>query len=57
MRSKNMNVSTNAKPQNKTNSENDQYRKAFRQIGIRLAAVFLIIVFLASECAALMPVD
>jgi hypothetical protein len=51
------NVSPPAKAQSKINSENDSRRKARRQIWLRLAAVFLVIVFLASECATLLPLE
>jgi hypothetical protein len=37
------------------NSENEKRLVNWRKIGLRLAAIFLIIVFLASECAALLP--
>ena len=38
------------------NNENENRMGDWRKIGLRLAAIFLIIVFLASECAALLPV-
>jgi hypothetical protein len=40
---------------NKSKSDNarEQHSKTWRLIAIRLAAIFLIIVFLASECAPL----
>jgi hypothetical protein len=55
MKAKRMSDSLPAKTLIKTNSENDHRRKALRIMGLRLVAVFLIIVFLASECAALLP--
>jgi len=45
------------KDQSKTNSEKDRQQKNWRQIRLQLAAFFLVIVFLASECAALLPVE
>jgi hypothetical protein len=39
----------------KINNESEIRRVDWRKIGLRLAAVFLIIVFLASECATLLP--
>ena len=38
------------------NDEKEIHGKDWRKIGLRVAAVCLIIVFLASECAALLPV-
>ncbi len=57
MRSKNTNSSIPSKAQSKASSENDQSRARLRLIGIRLAAIFLVIVFIAGECAALLPVQ
>jgi cell division septal protein FtsQ len=57
MKLKNTNTLVSAKAQSKTNSENDSRRKARRKIWLRLAAIFLVIVFLASECATLLPVE
>jgi hypothetical protein len=39
------------------NSANVNRLVDWRKIGLRLAGIFLIIVFLASECAALLPVE
>ncbi|MCX6068516.1 MAG: hypothetical protein NT121_22670 [Chloroflexi bacterium] len=38
-------------------SENENRIVDWRKIGLRLAAIFLVIVFLASECAALLPME
>lgn len=38
-------------------SENENRLVDWRKIGLRLAAIFLVIVFLASECAAILPVE
>jgi len=41
--------------QDKIKSQDDHGRTNWRLVGMRLAAIFLVIVFLASECAALLP--
>lgn len=55
------------KPQNKnmpsdkksrtTIQDEDERRQARRRIWLRVAAIFLIIAFLASECATLLPIE
>ncbi|MCX6078251.1 MAG: hypothetical protein NTW32_01845 [Chloroflexi bacterium] len=55
LKSKRAAMPVNAQSQIK--SEAEPNFKTWRQTGLRLVAVFLIIVFLASECAALMPVQ
>jgi hypothetical protein len=55
LKSKGASLSTMA--QSKIDSENERRQKTWQRIGLRLAAIFLIIVFLASECAALLPVE
>jgi hypothetical protein len=57
MKLQSKNTSLSAKAPSKINSENDHQQVFWRRIGLRLAAIFLIIVFLASECAALFPVE
>jgi hypothetical protein len=57
MKLKNTNTFVSAKVQGKTGNENDNRQKARRKIWLRLAAIFLVIVFLASECATLLPVQ
>jgi hypothetical protein len=57
MKLKNTNALVSAKAQNKTNREDDSRRKARRKDWLRLAAIFLVIVFLASECAILLPMQ
>jgi len=57
MKIKSNSTSLSTKDQSKINSENDRRRKGWRQIGLQLAAIFLIIVFLASECATLLPLE
>jgi hypothetical protein len=53
MKNKSKSASLSTKDQNKLNNENNRLRR----VGIRLAAIFLVIVFLASECATLLPMD
>ncbi len=57
MKIKNNGTSLSTKDQSKINSENDRRRKDWRQIRLQLAAIFLVIVFLASECATLLPME
>jgi len=42
---------------NKVDPGNDHRREIQRQIWLRLVAVFLAVVFIASECAILLPVE
>ena len=57
MKIKSNSTSLSTKEQSKINSENDRRRKGWRQIRLQLAAIFLVIVFLASECATLLPME
>ncbi len=57
MKNKIKSTSLFTKDQNKINTENDRRRKNWRTIWLRLTTIFLIIVFLASECATLLPVE
>lgn len=45
------------KPKNNITGEDDRRRESRRQIWLRLVAIFLVIVFLASECATLLPIE
>jgi hypothetical protein len=45
------------KDQSKINIESNVHKKNWRQIRLQLAAIFLVIVFLASECATLLPIE
>jgi len=45
------------KNKSKFNIGNGRRPMPWRRIGLRLAAIFLVIVFLASECATLLPVE
>jgi hypothetical protein len=56
MKPKNGYGSITVKAQGKVSNEEDGRRNRLRVIGVRLAAIFLVIVFLASECAAILPV-
>jgi len=56
MKPNSKNASLSTKVPIKANSENNRPPKEWRKIGLRLAAIFMIIAFLASECAALLPV-
>jgi hypothetical protein len=55
MKPKTTNASLSEKDQNKIKNENDHHQKNWRQVGLRLAAIFLVIVFLAGECSVLLP--
>ncbi len=57
MRLKNTAALLNAKTQSKINNKNDNRRKARHKIWLRMAAIFLVVVFLASECATLLPME
>lgn len=57
MKIKSNDASSSAKDQSKINIESNVHRKNWRQIRMQLAAIFLVIVFLASECATLLPIE
>jgi hypothetical protein len=57
MKNTSKSASLPTKDQSKVNSQNGSRQKTWRQIRLQLVAVFLVIVFLASECAALLPVE
>jgi hypothetical protein len=57
MKPKSKNTSFPAKAQTKLNDENARRQAFWQRVGLRLAAVFLVIVLLASECSALLPVE
>ncbi len=48
-------ASSLAKHQSKLTGKNERQGEAHRRIWLRVAAVILIVVFLASECASLIP--
>ena len=55
MKAKRKTAPTLTQSQNKEAEEKNRRLKVHRQIWMRVAAIFLIVVFLASECATLMP--
>ena len=57
MKPKTKRTSMTDKAQSTIYGENDLKWKTWQRIGLQLSAVFLIIVFLASECAVLLPVE
>jgi hypothetical protein len=57
MKIKSKSVSSPAKDQSKIIIESAPRQKNWRQIRMQLAAIFLVIVFLASECATLLPME
>jgi len=57
MKIKSKSTLRSSKDQSNINIENDHRRKGWRQVRLQLAAIFLVIVFLASECATLLPVE
>jgi hypothetical protein len=56
MKSKSKSTQLPTKDLIKKKDESEIHQKGWRKTGLRVAAVCLIIVFLASECAALLPV-
>jgi|GEM_PF-1533640 len=57
MKLKSKTAPLSAKSPSKTNGKDDHQTETKRRIWMQLAAVFLIIVFLASECATLIPLE
>jgi hypothetical protein len=57
MKIKNKTAQLPSKSQSKNDDNNDRRAETRKRIWIQVGAVFLIIVFLASECATLMPLD
>jgi hypothetical protein len=57
MKSKRKKVSLPVKDQARVNAEKDRRRKVWRKVGLQLIAIFLVIVFLAGECATILPVE
>ncbi len=41
----------------KNDNTNERRTIAWRRVGLRLAAILMLIVFLAAECATLLPID
>jgi hypothetical protein len=57
MKGSNDKLKLSARGQRSITNNNDFHRKNRRKVWLRLAAIFLIIVFLASECATLLPLE
>jgi len=57
MKIKNERSLSSTKDQSRTSGKNDRRQKNWQRIGLRLAAIFLVIVFLASECSTLLPME
>jgi hypothetical protein len=57
MKTKNKNTSRLSKDQSKVSIEKDRRQAFWRRIRLQLAAIFLVIVFLASECATILPME
>jgi hypothetical protein len=57
MKIKSKDASSSTKDQSKIIIESAPRQKNWRQIRMQLAAIFLVIVFLASECATLLPME
>ncbi len=57
MKTKRKGVSVPARDQDAKNKERDARQSFWRRFRLQLAAIFLVIVFLASECTTLLPVE
>jgi hypothetical protein len=57
MKTKRKGVSVPARDQDVKNKEKDARQSFWRRFRLQLAAIFLVIVFLASECATLLPAE
>jgi len=57
MKNKTKRVLSATKDQGMKSVKNDRRQINWRLIGLRLAAIFLVIVFLASECSTLLPLE
>ncbi len=56
MKPKGKGIPSDNKPRTRAQNENER-REARRRIWLRVVAIFLAIVFLASECATLLPIE
>ena len=56
MKPKGKRVSPDKKPRNEVPNENER-REARRRLWLRVAAIILVIVFIAGECATLLPLE
>ena len=57
MKNKRQSASFSTRKQDKVISGKDPRQSFWRRITMQLAAIFLIIVFLASECETILPVE
>jgi hypothetical protein len=57
MKTRRKGTSVPVRDQNKRNKEKDDHQSFWRRFRLQLAAIFLAIVFLASEYATLLPVE
>ena len=56
MKPKGKGIPSDKKPRIQAQNENER-REARRRLWLRVVAIFLAIVFLASECATLLPIE
>jgi hypothetical protein len=56
MKPKGKGIIPDKKPRNQAPNENER-REARRRLLLRIAAIVLVIVFLAGECATLLPIE
>ena len=56
MKPKGKDMFSDKKPRNQIQVENER-REARRRFWLRVAAILLILVFLASECSTLLPIE
>jgi hypothetical protein len=57
MKNKNKSALRSTRNQDKINNENDRRQAFWRRIKLQLAAIFLVVVFLDSECVTLLPTE
>lgn len=56
MKPKGKGIPPDEKPRNQAQSENER-REARRRLWLRVAAIVLVIVFIAGECSTLLPIE
>jgi hypothetical protein len=57
MKNNRKSASLSTMKQGKVNSGKDRRQNDWRRITMQLVAIFLVIVFLASECATILPME
>jgi hypothetical protein len=57
MKNNRKSASLSTMKQGKVNSGKDRRQSFWRRITMQLVAIFLVIVFLASECATILPIE